>query len=195
MYTWKYNADHAQLSFHHFHNICWSLGTQRCICCLILISHISIYISICSVQRLNSPQSNFSAKNVRHNNYLIFFLMKWDEKIYSLITLNISMTITLEIGTYWYILGSQDYIEQTVSIKWLYTVQEHCTTSHIHSAIPLTWQVTCTGNLCPHCSRRWPCPRWWSPHLTTALHTCWILNTARWSLLHRISKNQVFTLL
>lgn len=34
-----------------------------------------------------------------------------------LITLNISMTITLEIGTYWYILGSQDYIEQTVSIK------------------------------------------------------------------------------
>lgn len=34
-----------------------------------------------------------------------------------LITLNVSMTITLEIGTNWYILGSQDYIGQTVSIK------------------------------------------------------------------------------
>lgn len=34
-----------------------------------------------------------------------------------LITSNVSMTITLDVGTYWYILGSQDYIGQTVSVK------------------------------------------------------------------------------
>lgn len=84
MYIWKYNADHAQLPSHHFHNICWSLGTQRCICCLILISHISIYISICTVMYKDWTALNLtSVQNVIHNNYLQFFLMKWDEKIIS----------------------------------------------------------------------------------------------------------------